>query len=159
MPNHANLVIRTFATADAPAVAALIATTMRRSNAADYPAERLEALIAYFTPEKLCQLATERQCLVALAAGRVVGTAAREASELLTFFVHPEAQGRGVGTRLLEGLEAGARRLGIPTLYVAASLTGAAFYERRGYHRTGDLVPGTAGPHVALTKALTDLAG
>ncbi|HYW31824.1 MAG TPA: GNAT family N-acetyltransferase [Gemmatimonas sp.] len=155
----AELVIRPFETADAPAVSALIATTMRRSNAADYPAERLEALIAYFTPEQLRQLATERQCLVALSAGQVVATAAREDGELLTFFVHPDCQGRGVGTRLLMELEGAARRGGVTTLRVEASLTGAAFYERRGYRRLGGLVPGTAGPHVPLVKALCDDAG
>ncbi len=151
--------VRSFTPADAPAVSALIATTMRRSNAADYPPERLEALIAYFTPEKLRHLATERQCLVALAAGRVVGTAAREHGELHTFFVHPDVQRRGVGARLLARLEAGARKVGVTTLRVEASLTGTAFYERHGYRRIGPLVPGTAGPHVPLVKALVDAAG
>jgi putative acetyltransferase len=150
----ADVVVRPFEPADAPAVSALIATTMRRSSAADYPAERLEALIAYFTPEKLRHLATERQCLVALVGGGIVGTAAREDGALATFFVHPDHQGRGVGTRLLAPLEAAALAAGLTTLRVDASLGGAGFYERRGYRRTGALVQGTAGPHVALVKVL-----
>jgi putative acetyltransferase len=148
--------VRPFAWADAPPVSALIATTMRRSNAGDYPAERLEALIAYFTPEKLRHLASERQCLVALVAGGIVGTAAREGETLSTFFVHPEHQGRGVGTRLLAPLEAAARAAGLTALRVDASLAGAGFYERRGYQRTGTMVEGTAGPHVALVKSFAD---
>jgi putative acetyltransferase len=154
-----DLLVRAFEPADAPAVSALIAVTMRRSNAADYPAERLEALIAYFTPEKLRHLATERQCLVAVAAGAVVGTAAREDGELLTFFVHPDFQARGVGTRLLACLEAAARAAGLRALRVEASITGAAFYEGRGYRRTGGTVPGAAGPHVPLVKQLGAAAG
>ena len=153
-PGEEDLVLRPFESADAPPVAALIATTMRRSNARDYPLERLEALIDYFTPEKLRQLATERECLVALDGSRVVGTAAREGAELLTFFVHPDYQRRGVGARLLARLESSARAAGSTVMRVEASLTGAPFYERSGYRRTGELLEATAGLHVALEKPL-----
>ena len=150
----ADVVVRAFEPADANAVSALIATTMRRSNARDYPLDRLEALIAYFTPEKLVQLARERECLVALTGDRIIGTAAREGGELLTFFVHPDHQGRGVGARLLAPLEASARAAGLRLLRVEASVTGTPFYERCGYRRTGELLEATAGVHVALVKPL-----
>lgn len=157
--DEADIVVRAFRPADAPAVSALIAATMRRSNARDYPAERLEALIAYFTPDMLRLLGGERQCLVALVGDRVIGTAARDGAELATFFVHPDHQGRGVGSRLLAPLEAAARAAGLPALHVESSLTGVAFYERRGYHRTGARTWGTAGPHVSLVKHLHAAAG
>jgi len=136
-------------------VSTLIAVTMRRSNATDYPAERLEALIAYFTPEKLRVLAQERDCLVAVSHDEVIGTAARDNEELATFFVHPDWQERGVGTRLLDELERNAHELGIKQLRVDASITGASFYERRGYRRTGAILAGTAGPQITLTKEIT----
>jgi hypothetical protein len=72
---------------------------MRDSNASDYPADRLEALIAYFTPERLRALALERYCLVALHRAEIVGTAARDGPELVTFFVRRSFQRRGVGTQ------------------------------------------------------------
>jgi GNAT superfamily N-acetyltransferase len=153
------ITIRPFADEDAAAVAALIARTMRISNARDYPADRLEALIAYFTPEKLCVLAGERTCLVALAGPRVIGTAAREGGELATFFVDPEHQRCGVGAQLLAVLESEARAAGMRELRVTASLTGVGFYERLGYHRTGPMVPGTAGLHIPLAKRLRAPAG
>jgi GNAT superfamily N-acetyltransferase len=149
-----DVVVRTFEPADAIAVSELIATTMRRSNARDYPLDRLEALIAYFTPEKLRQLASERECLVALTDEGIIGTAAREGGELLTFFVHPDHQGRGVGARLLAPLETSARAAGLRMLRVEASVTGTPFYERCGYRRTGELLEATAGVHVALVKPL-----
>jgi putative acetyltransferase len=96
---------------------------------------------------------------VALVAGEVVGTAAREGDELLTFFVHPDFQGRRIGTRLLACLEDAAHRDGLRTLRVEASITGAPFYERRGYRRTGGTVLGTAGPHVPLAKEVGEPAG
>jgi GNAT superfamily N-acetyltransferase len=150
-----DLVVRPFDPADAPAVSAVIATTMRQANIRDYPADRLEALIAYFTPEKLRALSQERDCLVAVAEGEVVGTAAREGRELATFFVLPLWQGLGVGSRLLEYLEENARRQGIARLRVDSSLTGATFYERHGYRRTGGTLAGTAGPQITLTKDIT----
>jgi GNAT superfamily N-acetyltransferase len=150
--NHA--AVRPFEPDDADAVSALIATTMRESNARDYPADRIEALIAYFTPDKLRLLARERDCIIALSGTQVIGTAAREGNELETFFVHPRHQGGGVGSRMLKELEEGARRDGISRLQVDASVTGAAFYEHRGYRRTGQVVRGTAGPQITLTKDL-----
>ncbi|MGI8843771.1 MAG: GNAT family N-acetyltransferase [Gemmatimonadaceae bacterium] len=151
------IAIRPFEPEDAGAVSALIAVTMRESNARDYPPERLEALIAYFTPEKLRTLARERYCLVALAGGRLIGTAAREGDALATFFVDPEYQGRGVGTHLLVALEREARNAGLRSLRVEASLTGTPFYERRGYQRTGAIVAATAGPHICLGKHLREV--
>ena len=159
MVNASDVVVRPFYADDSVAVSALIATTMRESNARDYPADRLEALIAYFTPEKLQVLAQERDCLVALHDRTVIGTAAREGNELATFFVLPEHQGKGVGSRLLERLERRARGAGISQLRVDASLTGASFYEHRGYRRTGHVLAGTAGPQISLTKDFEAPAG
>ena len=152
------LLVRPFEPSDAASVSALIALTMRESNARDYPADRLEALVAYFTPEKLRALARERDCLVALHGSRLIGTAARDRTKLATFFVHPEYQGRGVGSRLLEHLEDRARLAGFRRLRVDASVTGVGFYEHHGYHRTGGVLDGTAGPQIGLVKELGEPA-
>jgi putative acetyltransferase len=150
------VMLRRFEPRDAEAVSALIGTTMRRSNSRDYPAEVLRPLIDYFAPAKLIQLAGERHCLVAEEGGRVIGTAARDGAELVTFFVHADAQGRGVGTRLLGALEDEARAAGVARLTVEASVTGAPFYEQRGYRRTGRTVDGTAGVQIAMEKVILD---
>lgn len=158
-PDRGDVEVRPFEPGDAESVARLIATTMRRSNVRDYPLARLEPLIAYFTPARLRRLATERHCLVALVGGRIIGTAALDGDHLATFFVAPEHQGRGVGTRLLVELERVARDTGLATVHVLASVTGAPFYERRGYGRTGDVHDGTAGPQLGLAKRLRAPAG
>lgn len=127
---------------------------MSISNVADYPPERLRPLADYFSPAKVGELNRERVCLIAEEAGRIVGTAALEGGELVTFFVLPEHQGRGIGAALLGALEASARTQGRARLGVNASLTGAAFYERHGYLRTGETFEGTAGPQVPMGKPL-----
>jgi GNAT superfamily N-acetyltransferase len=146
--------IRRFDARDAEAVSALIATTMRRSNGRDYAPEVLERLIAYFTPAKVTQLAGERHCVIAAVGDRIVGTAALDGAALATFFVHPDHQGHGVGTRLLAVLEDAARAAGLTHVTVDASVTGTPFYERRGYRRTGRTVDGTGGLLIGLAKAL-----
>ena len=146
--------IRRFEPADASAVANLIAETMRSSNVRDYPRARLEPLITYFNAEKLCHLAEERYVLVAVVDQAIIATAALEGDRLVTFFVHPQHQRRGIGTRLLARLEQVAREAEVTTLHVEASLTGASFYERHGYRRARDPFEGTAGLQIPLVKTL-----
>ena len=97
--------IRPYRSADARAVSRLIRTTMRISNRADYPMERLQPLIDYFSPEKVEALSRERICFVAEEAGEIVGTGALEGGELVTFFVAPQKQGSGIGPLLLGAVE------------------------------------------------------
>ncbi len=85
--------IRPYESTDAEAVSRLIRTTMRISNSADYPMDRLQPLIDYFSPEKVDQLSRERVCLVAEDGGEIVGTGGLEEDELVTFFVDPRRQG------------------------------------------------------------------
>jgi len=127
---------------------------MSESNSRDYPLDRLQPLIDYFSPEKVRQLGQERVCLVAEANEQVVGTAALDGAELATFFVLPEYQGQGIGTRLLAAIEEQARLQGLTRITVDSSLTGAAFYARMGYLRTGVEREGTAGVQIGMQKML-----
>ena len=148
------IVIRTFQPADAEAVSALIRRTMRESNSRDYPLDRLQPLIDYFSPEKVRLLAQERVCLVAESDQLLVGTAALDGAELATFFVLPEYQGQGIGAQLLAAIEQSARSRGLTRLAVDASVAGADFYARMGYLRTGVDRDGTAGLQIGMEKLL-----
>lgn len=50
-----------------------------------------------YTPEKLEEINRERVCFVAEADSVIVGTAALEGDALVTFFVDPSQQRRGIG--------------------------------------------------------------
>jgi len=58
-------------------------------------------------------------------------------SEIRAVYVHPDADGRGVGTAILDALEARARDLRLDDLSLSASLNAVGFYERAGYETTG----------------------
>jgi GNAT superfamily N-acetyltransferase len=146
--------IRPYQSADADAVSRLIRATMLVSNSSDYPMERLQPLIDYFSPEKVEQINHERTCFVAEDSNSVVGTAGLEGNVLVTFFVAPAHQRRGIGAALLPEVESTARKAGLQRLEVQSSLAGAPFYEAMGYSRTGKIVEGTAGPHVDMSKML-----
>jgi predicted N-acetyltransferase YhbS len=146
--------IRTFAPDDAEAISALIRHTMQVSNSRDYSLARLQPLIDYFSPEKVRQLNQERMCLVAEVDGQVIGTVGLEDAELVTFFVHPDHQNSGIGTQLLAAIEELARAEGLTCIKVDSSLTGAAFYARMGYTRTGVEFEGTAGTQIGMEKQL-----
>lgn len=146
--------IRAFEPRDAEAVSTVIRRTMATSNSADYTMERLQPLMEYFSPAKVLLLSYERICLVAEVDERVVGTIALEGNELCTFFILPEFQGMGIGSQLLTEIERLAVATGLDAIHMDASLTGAAFYERRGYRRTGVDIEGTAGTQVGMVKQL-----
>jgi GNAT superfamily N-acetyltransferase len=148
------IIIRAFAPHDAEAVSALIRRTMQVSNSRDYPLARLQPLMDYFSPEKVLLLSQERVCLVAEVDERVIGTVGLEGTELVTFFVHPDHQGRGIGAQLLAAIEERARALGVVRITVDSSITGAAFYARMGYVRTGVEREGTAGAQIGMEKRL-----
>lgn len=150
--------IRPYHSSDAGAVSRLIRTTMRISNSADYPMERLQPLIDYFSPEKVEALHRERICFVAEENGEVVGTGALEADELVTFFVAPQRQGGGIGSALLGAVEEAAWEGGLRRLRVGSSLAGAPFYRRHGYEPRGEILEATAGVHLVMVKELNPTA-
>lgn len=132
--------IRRFTNTDAAPVSALIARTLRISNAADYPPEEIESLVARMHPGYILERAGGTHFYVAEENDAILGCGAigpffgrEDESILLTIFVLPECQGQGVGRRIVETLERDeygqrARRIEIP-----ASITGLPFYRRLGY--------------------------
>jgi putative acetyltransferase len=152
--SSSSLRIRPFRSDDAPALARVIGDAIAASDPADYGMQHLEPLIEFFTPEAIERANASRLCLVAEENGEVVGTGGLQEGELVTFFVTPARQRSGVGSALLSAVEEIARKQGLSRLRVGASLAGVAFYERHGYVRTGEALPGTAGPHVAMGKKL-----
>ncbi|GAB4256938.1 GNAT family N-acetyltransferase [Deferrisoma sp.] len=63
-------------------------------------------------------------------------------------------RGRGVGRRILEALEAEARRRGMKTLRLHAQVAARGFYEKLGYRAHGPVFQEAGIPHVEMEKDL-----
>lgn len=132
--------IRRFEESDATAVSELIRTTLQISNAWDYPAEMIAALVEKETPEYILQRASWTHFYVATDDDGIVGCGAigpywdkQDESALFTIFVHPDHQGKGIGRAIIETLEKDEFALRAKRIEIAASITGLPFYKKMGY--------------------------
>lgn len=135
-----NCSFRRFQAEDAEQVSRLIIRTLREINIKDYPAEYIEQTVSEMKPEDIERRASWTHFYVALDENRIIGCGAigpywgkEDESSFFTIFVLPEYQGRGVGRRIIETLEADelfqrAKRVEIP-----ASITACDFYRKFGY--------------------------
>ena len=98
--------IRTATADDAAAISQVVITALAESNARDYPPAVIASAQANFGPEQVQALMAVREVLVAEEQGCVIGTASLDGDVVRTVFVVPGAQGRGVGRRLMERVEA-----------------------------------------------------
>lgn len=132
--------IRRFTAADAGAAAQMIAVTVEISNAKDYPPAYIERLKQTHNAETLKQRAEEGHMYVVCDGGKIVGTGtiapfwgSETESILLTIFVLPAYQGRGIGRAIIETLERDEYAMRASRIEIPASLTAVHFYRHLGY--------------------------
>ncbi len=135
------MIIRRFNEQDAKEVSDLIRKTIRISNTKDYPAELLDQLIDYETPENVLQRASWTHFYVVVDNEQIIGCGAigpywgkEDESSLFTIFVLPERQGKGIGRAIIETLEMDEYFLRAKRIEIPASITGVPFYLKMGYN-------------------------
>jgi len=133
--------IRLFKIEDAIETAQVIAETLRVSNSQDYSSEYIEANIASHSAEVLIARANEGHMYVVCDNSRIVGCGAIAGywgslteSILLTIFVLPDYQGKGIGRRIIETLEQDEYFLRAKRVEIPASITAVEFYKKMGYN-------------------------
>lgn len=75
------------------------------------------------------------------------------------FYCHHRHQREGVGTMLYQAIEAEARRLGLPCLHAAVSVTAKPFFLRMGFEivkEQRNIVCGSVAPNTIMRKQLSD---
>ena len=132
--------IRLFKIEDALETAQVIAETLRVSNSQDYSSEYIEANLASHSAEVLIARANEGHVYVVCDNSRIVGCGAIAGywgslteSILLTIFVLPDYQGKGIGRRIIETLEQDEYFLRAKRVEIPASITAVEFYKKMGY--------------------------
>ena len=137
---HVAVKVRRFREGDAEAVSALIAETLRTTNAKDYPAEYIEQTVAALSPKQIAARAERTHFYVACAGRTPVGCGAigaywdkEDESSLFTVFVLPEYQRKGIGRAIIRALEEDEYFLRARRIEIPASVTAAPFYRKMGY--------------------------
>lgn len=135
-----NITVRKAHDTDAAALSALVCDVLYASNLADYGPANIARVAGHFTPDGVVTMINDRlQTYVALADGRIVGTASLDLSEdstlgvVKTFFVDARLQGQGIGAQLFARLVAKAATYGVSRFTVRSSIAAVPFYQRLGF--------------------------
>ena len=132
--------LRRFRPGDEYAVSDLICKTLAVSNRKDYPPEFIKENISSHSPEVIAARAADSHFYVATDGDSVIGCGgitgywgSTEESYLVSVFVLPDCQGKGVGRKIIEALEADEYFLRARRTEVGSSLTAVEFYRKMGY--------------------------
>ena len=98
----------------------------------EYNAKQIESLLR---SQKVARSECNEIILVAYHDSKLVGLAAlfESAPIISALFVHPDFIRRGIGNKLLQGLEDAAIEREYKILYIQSSLSAANFYRKKGY--------------------------
>ena len=153
------MVIRRFRKADAQKTFEMIAHTLRTVNIKDYSRQFIEDTVAQLTPPILIDRRENSHMYVIcddekiIACGAIAGFWGSETeSILLTIFVHPDCQGKGVGRKLIETLEKEEYFLRAERIEIPASITAVGFYQKMGYDYKNGISAPNEEQHVRLEK-------
>lgn len=103
--------------------------------------ETLERWLANKTPDSFRSWIAnpDNHCVVAEQDGRVLGVGLLHRSgEIRLFYLAPEAQRKGFGSRMQAALEAKAIDWGMDRIHLCSTRLACAFYEACGFRRAGD---------------------
>lgn len=134
------IAIRQFRNGDEVAVADVIRTTLAVSNIRDYSAEYIRDNIESHSPEIIAKRAAESHFYVAVDGKKIIGCGgitgywgSTTESYLVSVFILPEYQRKGIGRRIIETLESDEYFLRAWRTEVGSSLTAVNFYRKMGY--------------------------
>jgi GNAT superfamily N-acetyltransferase len=125
--------MRSFESADLPAVHRLICATIDACYPASYPPLAIEYFKDFHTTDSILKRAEEGMVLVAEEDGEIVATGALVGGEVSGVFVSLAMQGSGIGTVMMEALEQAAAEQGRASVRLYVSLPSQGFYEHLDY--------------------------
>lgn len=135
-----SLQVRRFHDDDAAEVSRLICRNFMEVNIKDYPREEMVRLADSYTAEKVSGIARFAHSYVIDLDGLIVGCGSiasywgnEKESILLTIFVLPEYQGKGIGKMIITTLEQDDFFLRANRIEIPSSITACEFYLKLGY--------------------------
>lgn len=118
---------------DIPGVGSLIRDTIRASYAVAYPPRAIDFFLNYHTDSAIEERAVNGLVIVAERGSEIVATGSIVGNEITGVFVKYGLQGNGIGSIVMDELEAWATREGRRHVTLSISLPSRSFYEKRGY--------------------------
>lgn len=135
-----NIAVCRFQDRDAEEVSAVIHRVLRVSNAPDYPPEGIREMLELYTAANLREQAGGEHLYVLRDGEKIIGCGgiaphmgSRTESILVTVFILPEYQRKGVGRTLMGTLEADPYFLRAERVVIHSSITARDFYLKLGY--------------------------
>lgn len=142
------LIIRPARLADAFPLSMLIRAALHQTNATDYSSTVIDGMTRAYGPARIALMIDQREMFVADQDGEILGMIGYAGGAIRSLFVTPDHQRQGIGRELIAEAEHLAKKAGIRSLTVAASLTGTDFYRRCGFHELRSVDP--SGIHMML---------
>lgn len=159
-----NIDIRPATVVDALAIANIFTTSITTLGSADYTEEQIAAIVKIHNAESYLEEIEDNSVIILVAeAGTEVvgfGSVEKNGRTIGDLFVLPDHTRQGIGTLLLNALEAIALKKRVSKLRVMASLTARPFYLSRGFQYAKDsaLIDAETGikvPCVDMTKVIS----
>lgn len=125
----------------------MIAKTCSISFKNYYPQKEIERVIQSLSVEKLKERAYSSHFYVVKEGNKIIGCGAiskywgsETESILLSIFVDPEEQGKGIGSKIMETLEKDEYALQANRIEIPSAIVAIPFYKKFGYeHKNGEL--------------------
>lgn len=130
--------LRMLRTEDFNELATLFHQSIRRISAKDYSEEQVKAWAPDERDLKEWALSFNNKIVfIADKDKKIAGFGELEQNgHIDRFYVHPDYAGTGVGKFIYQGLEAEAKRMKLPMIFVEASITAKPFFEKMGFAMT-----------------------
>ncbi|GLQ55718.1 GNAT family N-acetyltransferase [Devosia nitrariae] len=129
------IVVRSYTIKDVDVTIEIFLRAIREVCSRDYTPAQVDAWAKVEDGAVWAARRASRPTWIAHIGAQAVGFADLTSDGLLDMmFVHPEFQGLGIASRLLESVENEAQRQGFARVHTEASKTARPFFERRGFH-------------------------
>lgn len=158
---QAACIIRVFEETDGKETAELLKRNFLEINSQDYSIEQMATLVDQYTPEKLIEQAKIGHTYTAEIGDTIVGTAticpyygSTTESIILSFFILPEFQRKGIGHQLMKQLEEDPLYSQAERIEIPSSRSATSFYKRFGFVLKDATEPEDALGYVRLEKQL-----
>ena len=149
--------VRKFKDKDAAEVSNVIAQSFRTLISHSYTKESVEDQIKENSPKKILEKAKKVKYFVAVEKGKILGFGGYNPEKIHTFFVLPEMQGKGIGSKILEKVLSEAKTEGIKSIKCWSTFNAENFYSSFGFKKRKKLNLKTKNSSISFIEMIKKL--